>query len=74
MHQQYHQNQQQGQDKTLSKAQRTRVEFIPTIYEAIFKEGWLRQTDEFSERCQRRGGHFNPKFYVADFGNFKQVF
>ena len=31
--------------------------------------------DEFSEKCQRGGGViFNPKTYIADFGNFKQGF
>ena len=30
--------------------------------------------DEFSEKFQRGGVIFNPKIYVADFGNFKQGF
>ena len=31
--------------------------------------------DEFLEKCQRGGGViFNPKIYVAHFGNFKQGF
>ena len=33
------------------------------------------KSDEFLEKCQRGGGGiFNPKIYVADFGNFKQGF
>ena len=33
------------------------------------------QTGEFSEKFQTGGGViFNPKIYVADFGNFKQGF
>ena len=30
-------------------------------------------SDEFLEKCQKGGGvTFNPKIYIADFGNFKQ--
>ena len=32
------------------------------------------KSDEFSEKFQRGGGIFNPKIYVADFGNLKQGF
>ena len=32
------------------------------------------KSDEFSGKCQRGGLIFNPKIYVADFGNFKQGF
>ena len=32
------------------------------------------KSDEFSEKFQRGGVIFNPKIYVADFGNFKQGF
>ena len=32
------------------------------------------KSDEFLEKCQRGGVIFNPKIYVADFGNFKQGF
>ena len=32
------------------------------------------KSDEFLEGCQGGGVIFNPKNYVADFGNFKQGF
>ena len=35
------------------------------------------KTDEFSEKFQRgggRGGHFNPKTYIADFGPLNKIF
>ena len=32
--------------------------------------GPATKLDEFLEKCQRGGGIFNPKIYVADFGNF----
>ena len=39
-------------------------------------KGGATKSDEFLEKFQRgRGGViFNPKIYVADFGNFKQGF
>ena len=38
-------------------------------------KGPTTKSDEFLEKCQRGGGViFNPKIYVADFGNFKQGF
>ena len=37
------------------------------------KEGGT-QSDEFSEKFQRGGFIFNPKVYVADFGNFNKGF
>ena len=37
--------------------------------------GRATKSDEFSEKFQRgRGVIFNPKIYIADFGNFKQGF
>ena len=38
--------------------------------------GGASNTDEFSEKFQRGGseGHFNPKIYVAGFGDFTQGF
>ena len=32
------------------------------------------KSHEFSEKCHGGGVIFNPKIYVADFGNFKQGF
>ena len=45
----------------------------------VLGTGDTTKTDEFSEKLQRDGGRgggviFNPKIYVADFGNFKQGF
>ena len=37
-------------------------------------KGPATKSDEFLEKLQRGGGIFNPKNYVADFGNFKQGF
>ena len=38
-------------------------------------KGQATKLDEFSEKCQIRGGIiFNPKIYIADFGDFKQFF
>ena len=37
--------------------------------------GGATKTDEFSEKLQREGGViFNPKVYVADFGNLNRAF
>ena len=37
--------------------------------------GPATKSDEFLEKCQGGGGViFNPKTYIADFGNFKQGF
>ena len=37
--------------------------------------GHATKTDEFSEKFQRGAGViFNPKIYIADFGNFKQEY
>ena len=38
------------------------------------EKGGYTKSDEFSEKFQRGGVIFNPKFYIADFGNFKQGF
>ena len=36
-------------------------------------KGRATKSDEFSEKCQMgEGGIFNPKIYIANFGNFKQ--
>ena len=36
-------------------------------------KGGATKSDEYSEMVQRGGGViFNPKIYIADFGNFKQ--
>ena len=32
------------------------------------------KSDDFLEKCQGGGVIFNPKIYIADFGNFKQGF
>ena len=40
-----------------------------------FGKGPATKSDEFLEKFQRGGAViFNPKIYVADFGNFKQGF
>ena len=38
------------------------------------RAGGSAATDEFLEKFQREGEIFNPKNYVADFGNSKQGF
>ena len=45
------------------------------IIQYIGKDG-ATNSDEFSEKFQRGWGGviFNPKIYIADFGNFKQGF
>ena len=40
----------------------------------ILGTGDTTKADEFLEKLQRGGVIFNPKIYVADFGNFKQGF
>ena len=53
----------------------TRVGYAYFFHERLGK-GRATKSDEFSEKC-RRGGLgviFNPKIYLADFGNFKQSF
>ena len=37
-----------------------------------YGKGPATKSDECLEKCQRGGSIFNPKTYVADFGNFKQ--
>ena len=38
-------------------------------------KGRATKSDEFSEKHQKGGGViFNPKIYIADFGDFKQGF
>ena len=45
-----------------------------TISNTLGKDPAIK-SDEFLEECQRAGGViFNPKNYIADFGNFKQGF
>ena len=42
---------------------------------AFLGKGSATKSEEFLEKSQRGGGViFNPKIYVADFGNFKQGF
>ena len=52
--------------------------FSNPVYETMFQQVIIQIatiSDEFSEKNQRgRGLIFNPKIYVANFGNFKQGF
>ena len=46
-----------------------------SIWLSDWGKGGATKSDEFSEKFQRGGGGiFNPKKYIADFGNFKQGF
>ena len=43
-----------------------------TNYFSNLGKGQATKSDVFSEKYQRRGVIFNPKNYIADFGNFKR--
>ena len=47
--------------------------FLFPLYGPLGKDP-ATKSDEFLEKCQRGGGHFQSKIYVPDFGNFKQGF
>ena len=48
--------------------------FPERVEKDVFGTGDGTKTDEFSEKFQGGGVIFNPKIYIADFGNFKQGF
>ena len=48
---------------------------VQVFVATALRKGWQRQTDEFSEKLQRKGGIiFNPKIYISDYGNFQQKY
>ena len=61
-------------DKTFKKD--FPISFFSNFHYRHFGKGQATKLDEYSEKCQRGGGAviYNPKIYIADFGDFKQVF
>ena len=52
---------------------------VPFLYSSQLSKislgkGRCAKSDEFRKSAKRGGGIFNPKIYVADFGNFIQGF